>query len=310
MEFTLIGVPTSAGTHGVGQEKAPMQLRRADLVDQLLEAGLDLADDGDLPLALYRSGSPDRCQQNLGLVVTVARQVADRVEQAARRGRVPIVVGGDCTITLGVVAGLQRVYPGLGLMYFDGDVDLHTPSTTRSGILDEMAAAHLLGTGSPALTHIGPRYPMLAAERLVLFGYEPSGLAAVEAERLAQSGLVTWPAGKITGQPAEAAVEAWATLAARADPVLVHFDVDAVDSTDLPLANYPHFNLGQTFDSAMICLASFCANPQFAGLVLTEVNPDHDADGTLLRRLTNGIVNCLSTAGRRPHTVSSALKSR
>jgi hypothetical protein len=29
-----------------------------------------------------------------------------------------------------------------------------------------------------------------------------------------------------------------------ADPLLVHFDVDAIDSTDYPLANFPHFNLG------------------------------------------------------------------
>jgi hypothetical protein len=61
--FTLIGVPSSAGTHGVGQEKAPMQLRRAGLVERLLGIGLDLVDDGDLPLMLYRSRGPDRQQQ-------------------------------------------------------------------------------------------------------------------------------------------------------------------------------------------------------------------------------------------------------
>ncbi len=31
MKFTVFGVPTSAGTHGIGQDKAPMQLRRAGL---------------------------------------------------------------------------------------------------------------------------------------------------------------------------------------------------------------------------------------------------------------------------------------
>ena len=36
----LIGVPTSAGTHGPGQERAPWALRRAGLVRELEAAGV------------------------------------------------------------------------------------------------------------------------------------------------------------------------------------------------------------------------------------------------------------------------------
>jgi arginase family enzyme len=36
--FTLIGVPTSAGTHDIGQEQTPMELRRAGLIDRLVAA--------------------------------------------------------------------------------------------------------------------------------------------------------------------------------------------------------------------------------------------------------------------------------
>jgi len=145
---------------------------------------------------------------------------------------------------------------------------------------------------------------MLSPQRLVLFGFNPTGLARIEEQRIADYRLQAWPAESVAGQPAQAAAEAWAALASRAGPILLHFDVDAIDSTDLPLANYPHFNLGQTFASAMTCLASFCGNPQFAGLVLTEVNPDHDADGSQLNRLINGVANALSaadaSAGRMP----------
>ena len=296
--FTLVGVPSSAGTHGIGQEQAPLQFRRAGLVDRLIAAGIEIIDDGDLPLALYRPRSPDRHQQNLGQVVAVAQRVAGKVDHVVAAGQVPVVLGGDCTITLGVVAGLQRHQPGAGLVYFDGDADLNTPATTRSGILDGMGVAHLLGYGAPALAGLGPQVPLLPAERLVLFGFDPVTLEPAETERLRRSGLATWPVDKIAGRPAEAAAEALAVLERRADPLLVHFDVDAIDSTDLPLANYPHFNLGQSFDSAMTCLAAFCAHPRFAGLVITEVNPDHDADGTLLTRLIDGVVTALAGAAK------------
>jgi arginase len=297
--FTLIGVPSSAGAHGIGQEQAPLQLRRAGLAERLLAAGIEITDEGDLPLALYRTPSPDRHQQNLDQVVTVAQRVAGKVEHIVAGGRVPIVLGGDCTITLGVLAGLQRHHPQAGLVYFDGDVDLNTPATTRSGILDGMGVAHLLGDGAPALAGLGPSFPMLSAERLVLFGFDPAILEPAETERLRRSRLAAWPVNKIVGRPEEAAAEALASLAGRAGPLLVHFDVDAIDSTDLPLANYPHFNLGQSFDSAMTCLATFCANPRFAGLAITEVNPDHDADGTLLTRLIDGIVTAMAGAARQ-----------
>src|SRR5205823_2907239 len=85
----------------------------------------------------------------------------------------PIVLGGDCTITLGVVAGLLRHQPDLGLIYFDGDADLTTPETTHSGIFDSMGVAHLIGQGDPDLAHIGPRFPLLEQDRIILFGFHP-----------------------------------------------------------------------------------------------------------------------------------------
>lgn len=45
---------------------------------------------------------------------------------------VPLILGGDCTITLGVLAAYVARYPDLGLLYFDGDIDVSTPATTTS----------------------------------------------------------------------------------------------------------------------------------------------------------------------------------
>jgi hypothetical protein len=36
------------------------------------------------------------------------------------------------------------------------------------------------------------------------------------------------------------------------------------------------------------------AQPSFAGLVLTEVNPTHDVDGSLLRRYVDGVARALA----------------
>jgi arginase len=86
----------------------------------------------------------------------VAREVADAIA-AADDGRLPLVVGGDCTITLGVIAGFRRRHPDVGLVYVDGDSDVSVPGDGGSGILDAMGVSHLLGRGAPELTGLGGR---------------------------------------------------------------------------------------------------------------------------------------------------------
>jgi arginase len=297
----FIGVPTSAGTHGPGQEKAPRALRRAGLLRGLEAAGIETRDEGDLPVAMYQAAAADPRQRNLDAVVEVAGRVADRVQEVLGRGLAPLVVGGDCTITLGVVAGFARHDGDLGLLYFDGDADLSTPATSRSGVLDSMGVAHLLGEGAPALARLGPRYPLLAADRLLLFGFDdPDDLGDAQQALLARHAPAAWPASRVRevpGGPRAAAAAALAELEARAGTVVVHFDVDAVDSGDLPLANFPHHGQGLALAEALACLEVFLASPKLGGLVVTEVNPDHDPDGGQLGRLVDGLVAALAGRG-------------
>ena len=88
---------------------------------------MDVTDLGDLPTVAFRPDCDHPREQNLDLLVDVARQAADRVDRSISNGRLPLVLGGDCTLSLGVIADLLRHQPRLGLLYFDGDLDLNTP---------------------------------------------------------------------------------------------------------------------------------------------------------------------------------------
>ncbi len=297
----LVGVPTSAGTHGPGQEKAPGALRAAGLVRALEAAGAEVRDEGDLPVAMYRAAVADPRQRDLEGVAEVAGRVAGRVAEVLGRGMTPLVLGGDCTITLGVVAGFARHTDDLGLLYFDGDADLSTPATTASGVLDSMVVAHLLGEGAPALHGPGSRC------------CRPTGCccsASTTRTTSARPSRRSWPGTpRRPGRPPGSWRPPVARGRRRPPPwltwrpggtVVVHFDVDVVDSGDLPLANFPHFNQGLTLADALACLEVFCGSARLGGLVVTEVNPDHDPDGTQLGRLVDGLVAAL--AQRAPAT--------
>lgn len=296
-KIAVIGVPSSAGARRVGQEQAPQSFRQAGLIEGLRASGLHVNDFGDLDAVSFRPDTENPREQNLLLVRDVAARVAEQVSNALQHHAKPIVLGGDCTITLGVLAGMIRHRPSLGLMYFDGDIDLNTPETTASGIFDGMVMSHITGDGADALTQIGPRYPLMPEENIVLFGYnsEAGWMDAAEVQRLEECSMMKYPVTKIRGRASEAAARALATLEARASQILVHFDVDVIDANDFPAADVLHTG-GLAFDEAMDVLKVLASSSSFAGLIITEFNSVRDPDGTLAQRLVDAVVGILAAA--------------
>ena len=288
----VIGVPSSAGAHGPGQEKAPGALRKAGLLGALRAAGIEVEDLGDLPVTRFQPDQANRKQQSRSRVIKVAHQVADRVAEAVERELVPLVLGGDCTITLGVVAGLLRQQPDLGLIYFDGDADMTTPDTTRSGIFDSMGVAHLIGEGDPEVAHLGPRFPLLPSDRVTLFGFHPYEIEPDEQRLLEKSAMAQYPVTSMGDRPVERAAEALARLEERVRAIAVHFDVDVMDSAEIPLADWPHYD-ALSFGDAMRCLRVFVGSPKLAALVVTEINPDNDPDGLLVRQFIDAFAEAM-----------------
>jgi arginase len=92
--------------------------------------------------------------------------------------------------------------------------------------------------------------------------------------------------------PVEVAAEARARLEERARAIAVHFDVDVMDSAEVPLADWPHYD-ALSFGDAMHCLSVFVGSQKLAALVVTEINPDHDPDGLLVRQFIDAFADAL-----------------
>jgi arginase len=293
----VLGVPASAGAHHAGQDRAPRALREAGLIGRMCDAGLDVADAGDLPGSVFAADPDHPRARNLAAVAAVAREVAEAVAAQLKTGRRLLVIGGDCTITLGVIAGFRRPYPDVGLVYVDGDADLGGAlGSDGSGILDSTGVAHLLGYGTAELAGLAGPGPLLAPERLSLLGGDPRETDDAGRHFLAGLGVSFTEGPALVADPAGTAGRAMTAVAAASGPVVVHFDVDVVDSGDLPLANFPHYGSGVRLADAADALRVLAAHPSFAAMVLTEVNPTYDADGSQLRRYVDALVPVLAGA--------------
>jgi arginase len=287
-KIAVIGVPSSAGARNTGQDRAPESMRKAGLLTFLASAVPELADFGDLPLVRYARDPDQPTQQNVSLAGAVIRQLARRTERAVASRRSPFILGGDCTITIGAVAGLLQKHPDLALIYFDGDIDMNVPEDSPSGILDGMVLAHMTGLGNPELSRAGRRDPLLAEQDIVAFGYnDRSGfIDAGEFKRFQKSAIHKYAADGIRGNAAAEASNALEAVGGQRRPFLLHFDVDVMDESAFPAADVPH-RYGMELTDVREALRVFLQSPACAGFVITEFNADRDPDGSQSRILVD-----------------------
>jgi arginase len=295
----VIGVPTSAAAFAPGQEQAPAALREAGLLTSLRSAGANVRDHGDRDVWRWHPDRDNRRAQNLGKVVEIVRDTARRVRGALAEGEVTLVLGGDCTVGIGTVAAHVDAGATVGLVYFDTHADLNVPASVREGALDWMGMAHMLGVdgAAPELIGAGVRVPLLSPDDVLLFGWGPEQATPFERESIESRGIRVVPVGEVAADPEGAAVRGRELMERRCDRLLVHFDVDVIDFTDVPLSENWGRNEGLSYDAAMRALATLLASPKLAALTVTELNPDHAEEGAdSLARFASGLARSLASA--------------
>ncbi|GAB2598615.1 arginase [Paractinoplanes abujensis] len=289
-------MPSSAGAHTPGVEQGPTALRESGLINNLRAGGLDVEDRGDVRGFRWRPDPARQSGQNAATVAAVADDVAEAVTAVLADDRVPLVLGGDCSITVGVLAGFDRAAREPALLYMDGGPDLFTPDTRSNGNLDAMGMAHLLRLPGhlPEVAAVGA--PLTPA-RVVSFG---DTLAEDgpdhERELLEELSIARVTAADVHRDPRSAAEKA---LAAAGESFVLHFDVDVLRFTDMPIADVPDSGgepTGLTLHEAMTCLSVFVGSgARLAALVITEVNPDHAPDRAVLDDFSTAVAAALST---------------
>lgn len=293
---SVLGAPSSAGAYAPGQEDAPAAFRDAGLLERLRGAGLEVCDAGDLPRFRWRPDRTDRTAQNLSQVVATAERVRDAVAAALGRDEFALVLGGDCTVGVGTVAGSIRAGGDHGLVYLDMHADLNVPASVPDGALDWMGVAHMLDIDGcrPELACVGARRPLLEPAAIVVLGHEHGQATAWELAAIARTGVGCVPAEQLRAAPAAAAAQALRLLPAGPARLLVHLDVDVVDFVDAPLSENTGRNVGVPLAAALEALAAVMRDERVQALTVTELNPAHAAtDPGALERLCDGIAGAV-----------------
>ena len=170
----VLGVPSSVAAHWPGIEQGPAALREAGLLETLRAHGVRVADHGDLAVARWTAERTDERPNAWRQVVDVVDAARSAISEMVLAGQAPLVLGGECTLAIALVAALVEHYGEVGLIYVDGGQDLMIPADhPHEPILDAMGVAHMLDLPGcvPELAGIGPRRPLLQPADVAFVGF-------------------------------------------------------------------------------------------------------------------------------------------
>lgn len=171
----IVGVPIDLGAGRRGVDMGPSALRIAGVRERLTRLGYAVVDQGDLSVRILEAAEEgDPSARFLAEIADVGERLAGRVRSILDEGAVPLVLGGDHSISVGSIAGAAAWAAErdeeIGLLWFDAHADMNTPGTTPSGNVHGMPLAASLGHGASELVEIGGFSPKVRPEKTVLIG--------------------------------------------------------------------------------------------------------------------------------------------
>lgn len=206
-----------------------------------------------------------------GRMTLLHQAVAGAVARAAR----PLLLSGDCPTALGAVAGLQRRYRDLAVVWLDAHGDFNTPAITISGYLGGMPLAMLTG-----------RAPELFCDALGLRPVADTSVVLADARDLDPAERDALAASRVRRVPADPAAITSALGGLGRMPVYLHLDVDVIDSAQLPGLRFPSGH-GPSVTRIGECLAAVraAANVRAACIACAWL-PDRVSDRTTRETIT------------------------
>jgi arginase len=216
----------------------------------------------------------DRTAVNIG---KLGRSTADLVAKARSTGEPVVVVAGDDTAVVGVVAGLQKADGAsrqLGIVWFDAHADFNTPDTSYSGILAGMPLAVIAGLAGPRWRDAADLGAPVPGSRMLIAGVRDVDKA--EEELLSENGVSRITARELTR--GDAFKSALAKLASQSEIIMINIDLDVLDPHLVPSSTTPSSGgleveqlaelIGQVLDTGLV-----------AALSMTSLNPLGGARG-------------------------------
>jgi arginase len=309
LKASLIGAPTDVGASDRGASMGPEALRVAGLTAALGARGLEIRDCGNLSGPPNPGLGPVAGYRNLPEVVAWNRAVYGAVYRELCEQRLPILLGGDHSLSIGSISAVARrcreTRRPLRIVWLDAHADFNTSELSPSGSLHGMPVSSLCGFGVAELIELGGVTPAIQPSWVRQVGIR----SVDEGERrfVYEQELTVFDMRYIDEMGIRRAMQL--ALDGLEDDAHLHvsFDVDFLDPEIAPGVGTTVAG-GLSYREAQLCMEMIADTGRIASLDIMELNPALDVrnkTATLAVDLVESLFG-KSTLVRRPASASGA----
>ncbi|HEY7650562.1 MAG TPA: agmatinase, partial [Methylomirabilota bacterium] len=214
---------------------------------------------------------------DVDVVPTSIERTFERIQQAIDAvivaGALPLVVGGDHSVTLPILRSLARRHGRVGLVHFDAHPDTWDEyfgskffhgTPFRRALEEGLIDPH-------RMIQVGIRGPLYGPEDFAL--HDEHGIEVIRIETVKEHGT-TWVAGRLSRL--------------RGGPLYCSFDIDAVDPAFAPATGTPE--VGGLTSYEAVTLVRALAGLGVIGADVVEVSPPYDGPGQVTSLLAANLL--------------------
>jgi arginase len=277
--IAIIGAPLDLGAGRRGVDMGVSAVRFANLGQRLADLGYKVEDLGNVDAeqperVAAGSGNARYLQQ----IADTCARLAKSVDSVLTHGRLPVVIGGDHSLSVGTVSGaaksLRRRKKRLGLLWIDAHPDMNTPETSPSGNVHGMPLACIIGMGPQKLTRLGGFAPKVDPKNVALVGIRD--VDALEKPHVKNSGVRAFTMRDIDERGMRAVMEEALEIAgAGTGGFHVSLDMDSVDPQIAPGVGTP-VRGGLSYREAHLAMEMIGDRARMISMDVVEVNPVFD----------------------------------
>lgn len=276
-EIAVIGATLDLGAGRRGVDMGPSAIRYAGLDQQLaVKLGVQVSDAGNVisPVA-ETTAMGDENARYLDQILDLCDRLSGLVADAAGRGALPLVLGGDHSCALGSLVGMAKARGAGGVVWLDAHGDLNTPETSPSGNVHGMVLAAALGRAGDSFRRDGWPLPAVEPGKLALVGVR----SLDDGERLLLQELDAkiFTMSEVDRIGVEPCMREALAHAAGAAFLHVSLDMDVVDPDYAPGVGTP-VRGGFSYREAHLAMETVAESGLLDSMDVVEVNPILDRE--------------------------------
>src|SRR5215471_13040807 len=298
-KIRIIGVPMDLGQSRRGVDMGPSALRVAGLQARIKQLGHQVEDIGNVQVKQPEEMSyGEKRAKYLEEISETCKDLAQTIERSLNEGFLPVVLGGDHSIAVGVAAGVADFYrmqkKEIGYIWLDAHGDMNTPESSPSGNIHGMPLAAIMGYGAPELVDLLGFKPKAEPGNIVIVGARD--LDAQERKIVKKSGVHVFTMRDIDERGMrEVMSDALKYAMDDTAGVGVSLDMDFVDPADAPGVGTP-VRGGVTYREAHLAMEMIADSEAMLSMEVVEINPILDEHN---RTALLGVELVLSALGQK-----------